>query len=239
MVISSPCLTDIKNWLVQSKQLWYMTLAVICIIKEEYFDKYGRNFMGIDSVVAIDYGFVHCWSADMEHLGWSFSACEEYTTDKECLEEHGRKLSLDLLGNVLIRFGVFVELLYFEKGLCRVMGRLVYDFKVNWMLMFFGLSNLWWLGSRGKGDDHGSLFTNSNWFTFQDNIEDDAPNSATSAFAMLDGVNLNGTSHGSNSSSDNEVVVGEDEELVTCNGTSTFDPNPFTQKNKVENSDAT
>ncbi|GKC09018.1 serine/threonine-protein phosphatase 6 regulatory subunit 3-like protein isoform X2 [Tanacetum coccineum] len=130
--------------------------------------------------------------------------------------------------------------------------------RVKWMLMFFGLSNRWWTGSRGKGltlsytlqgsnlwvkawlgDDHGSLFTNSNWFAFQDNIEDDAHNSATSASAMLDGVNLNGTSHGSNSSSDNEVVVGEDEELVTCNGTSTSDPNPFTQENKVENPGAT
>nr|GFB06311.1 hypothetical protein [Tanacetum cinerariifolium] len=89
------------------------------------------------------------------------------------------------------------------------------------------------------GDDHGSLFTNSNWFSFQDNIEDDAPNSATSVSAMLDGVNLNGTSNGSNSNSDNEVVVVEDEELVTCNGTSTSDPNPFTQENKVKNPDAT
>ncbi|GKB77250.1 ubiquitin-like protein SMT3 [Tanacetum coccineum] len=78
------------------------------------------------------------------------------------------------------------------------------------------------------------------WFPFQDNIEDNAPNSATSASAMLDEVNFNGTSHGGNSSSDNEVVVGED-------GTSTSDPNPFIQQNKetdgdlkmVDNPDAT
>ncbi|GKB60344.1 structural maintenance of chromosomes protein 1 [Tanacetum coccineum] len=103
------------------------------------------------------------------------------------------------------------------------------------------------ISSLRLGDDQGSLFTNSNWFAFQDNIEDNAPNSATSASAMLDEVNLNGTSHGGNSSSDNEVVVGEDEELVTCNGTSTSDPNPFIQENKetdgdlrmVENPDAT
>ncbi|GJZ36683.1 serine/threonine-protein phosphatase 6 regulatory subunit 3-like protein isoform X2 [Tanacetum coccineum] len=44
------------------------------------------------------------------------------------------------------------------------------------------------------GDDQGSLFTNSYWFAFQDNIEDNAPNSATLASAMLDEVNLNGTS---------------------------------------------
>ncbi|GKC68230.1 hypothetical protein Tco_1100828, partial [Tanacetum coccineum] len=49
------------------------------------------------------------------------------------------------------------------------------------------------------------------------------------------------------SSSDNEVTVGEDEDLVTCNGTSTSDTNPFIQENKetdedlkmVENPDAT
>ncbi|GKB37594.1 G patch domain-containing protein TGH [Tanacetum coccineum] len=101
--------------------------------------------------------------------------------------------------------------------------------------------------SHRLGDDQGSLFTNSNWFAFQDNIEDNAPNSATSASAMLDEVNLNRTSHGGNSSSDNEVAVGEDEDLVTCNGTSTSDPNPFIQENKetdgdlkmVENPDAT
>nr|GEU60155.1 RNA-directed DNA polymerase, eukaryota [Tanacetum cinerariifolium] len=33
-----------------------------------------------------------------------------------------------------------------------------------------------------------------------------------------------------NNNSNNEMVVGEDEELVTCNGTSTSDLNPFTQK---------
>ncbi|GJW18713.1 serine/threonine-protein phosphatase 6 regulatory subunit 3-like protein isoform X2 [Tanacetum coccineum] len=103
------------------------------------------------------------------------------------------------------------------------------------------------ISSLRLGDDQGSLFTNSNWFAFQDNIEDNAPNSATSASAMLDEVNLNGTSHGGNSSSENEVAVGEDEDLVTCNGTSTSDPNPFIQENKetdgdlkmVENPDAT
>ncbi|GJS75597.1 hypothetical protein Tco_0725478 [Tanacetum coccineum] len=67
------------------------------------------------------------------------------------------------------------------------------------------------------------------------------------ASAMLDEVNLNRTSYGGNNSSDNEVVVGEVEELVTCNDTSTFDLNPFIQENKetdgdlkmVENPDAT
>ena len=58
------------------------------------------------------------------------------------------------------------------------------------------------ISSLRLGDDQGSLFTNSNWFAFQDNIEDDAPDSATSASTMLDVVNLNGTSNGGNSSSD-------------------------------------
>ncbi|PWA99812.1 hypothetical protein CTI12_AA003200 [Artemisia annua] len=93
------------------------------------------------------------------------------------------------------------------------------------------------ISSLRLGDDQGSLFTNSNWFAFQDDIEDDAPNSATSASAMLDEVNLNGTSNGGNSSSDDEVVVGEDEELVACNGTSTSDPNPFIQENKETDGD--
>ncbi|KAJ9555612.1 hypothetical protein OSB04_010226 [Centaurea solstitialis] len=56
-----------------------------------------------------------------------------------------------------------------------------------------------------------SLFTNSNWFAFQNDNINDAP---TSASEMLDDINLNGASHGGNSSSDDEVVVGEDAELV-------------------------
>nr|GEZ06895.1 structural maintenance of chromosomes protein 1 [Tanacetum cinerariifolium]GEZ06902.1 structural maintenance of chromosomes protein 1 [Tanacetum cinerariifolium] len=69
------------------------------------------------------------------------------------------------------------------------------------------------------------------------NIEDNAPNSATSASTMLDEANFNGISHGGNSSSDNEVVVRDDEELVMCNGTSTSDPNPFIQQNKETDGD--
>nr|XP_043625504.1 serine/threonine-protein phosphatase 6 regulatory subunit 3-like isoform X2 [Erigeron canadensis] len=78
------------------------------------------------------------------------------------------------------------------------------------------------ISSLRLGDDQGSLFTNSNWFAFQnDNMADDDP---TSFSGMLDEINLNGASSlGGNSSSDDEVVVGEDEELV--NGTtSNSDP---------------
>nr|GEW15588.1 thiol protease aleurain-like [Tanacetum cinerariifolium] len=87
------------------------------------------------------------------------------------------------------------------------------------------------------GNDQGSLFMISNWFAFQDNIEDNAPNSTTSTSTMLDEANFNGTSYGGNSSSDNEVVVGDDEDLVTCNGTSTSDPNPFIHQNKETDGD--
>ncbi|KAA8550392.1 hypothetical protein F0562_002076 [Nyssa sinensis] len=61
------------------------------------------------------------------------------------------------------------------------------------------------------GDDHGSLFTNSNWFAFQDDRIGDV-SMGTSSSEMMDEINLNGTSNGGgNSSSDDEVVVGEDE----------------------------
>lgn len=55
------------------------------------------------------------------------------------------------------------------------------------------------------------MFTNSNWFAFQDDRPGDAPVSSSAAEVMED-INLNGTSNGGNSSSDDEVVVGEDEE---------------------------
>ncbi|XP_024985478.1 serine/threonine-protein phosphatase 6 regulatory subunit 3-like isoform X2 [Cynara cardunculus var. scolymus] len=84
------------------------------------------------------------------------------------------------------------------------------------------------ISSLRLGDDQGSLFTNSNWFAFQNDNINDAP---TSASEILDEINLNGgASHGGNSSSDDEVVVGEDDELVACknsnNGTSSSNPNP-------------
>ncbi|KAL6967252.1 hypothetical protein U1Q18_033056 [Sarracenia purpurea var. burkii] len=69
------------------------------------------------------------------------------------------------------------------------------------------------ISSLRLGDDHGSLFTNSNWFAFQDDRIGDAPMS-TSPTEMMDEINLNVTSSNGNSSSDDEVVVGEDEELA-------------------------
>lgn len=71
------------------------------------------------------------------------------------------------------------------------------------------------------------MFTNSNWFAFQDDRIGDAPMS-TSPTEVMDEINLNGTSTNGNSSSDDEVVVGEDEELTesktpTNNSTSSLD----------------
>lgn len=69
-----------------------------------------------------------------------------------------------------------------------------------------------------------SLFTNSNWFAFQ---EDGAGNAArsNSATEMMDEINLNGTSNGGNSSSDDEVVVGEDEEVADSRNSANGSPN--------------
>ncbi|GAA0180034.1 phosphatase modulator [Lithospermum erythrorhizon] len=68
------------------------------------------------------------------------------------------------------------------------------------------------ISSLRLGDDQGSsLFTNSNWFAFQDNGTGDGMNNASPSDVM-DEINLNGTPNGGNSSSDDEVVVGEDED---------------------------
>ncbi|KAL0436905.1 UNVERIFIED_CONTAM: Ubiquitin-like protein 5 [Sesamum radiatum] len=74
-----------------------------------------------------------------------------------------------------------------------------------------------------------SLFTNSNWFAFQDDRNaGDAPVN-TSSSDIMDDINLNGISNSGNSSSDDEVVVGEDEEMTesrtSANGSSSFQAN--------------
>ncbi|XP_004487102.1 uncharacterized protein [Cicer arietinum] len=67
------------------------------------------------------------------------------------------------------------------------------------------------ISSLRLGDDQGSLFTNSNWFAFQEDRIGDA-NGGTTSSDMMDEINLNGAANGGNNS-DDEVVVGEDEEL--------------------------
>ncbi|XVE59091.1 hypothetical protein DITRI_Ditri05aG0017300 [Diplodiscus trichospermus] len=80
------------------------------------------------------------------------------------------------------------------------------------------------ISSLRLGDDQGSLFTNTNWFAFQDDRTCNAP-MATSPTEVMDEINLNGTANGGNSSSDDEVVVGEEDEMneskQSVNGTST------------------
>ncbi|KAK8496172.1 hypothetical protein V6N13_052118 [Hibiscus sabdariffa] len=65
------------------------------------------------------------------------------------------------------------------------------------------------ISSLRLGDDQGSLFTNSNWFAFQD----DKIGMGASTTEVMDEINLNGTTNGGNSSSDDEVVVGEEDEF--------------------------
>ncbi|KAL8092399.1 uncharacterized protein LOC141689584 isoform X2 [Apium graveolens] len=82
------------------------------------------------------------------------------------------------------------------------------------------------ISSLRLGDDQGSLFTNSNWFAFQDDRVGDAALS-TSPNEIMDDINLKGATYSSgNSSSDDEVVVGEDDELAEstnpANTASTF-----------------
>ncbi|CAN8295052.1 unnamed protein product [Cochlearia groenlandica] len=69
------------------------------------------------------------------------------------------------------------------------------------------------ISSLRLGDDQGSLFTNSNWFTFQDDRFGSTPSDPAGSNVIED-VELNRTFHANNSSSDDdEVVVGEDDEL--------------------------
>ncbi|XP_011089292.1 serine/threonine-protein phosphatase 6 regulatory subunit 3 isoform X1 [Sesamum indicum] len=88
------------------------------------------------------------------------------------------------------------------------------------------------ISSLRLGDDQGSsLFTNSNWFAFQDDMVGGNAPMDTSAPDPLDDLKLNGKSNGGNSSSDDEVVVEEDEELTanrtSTNGSSSSEANPF------------
>ncbi|KAL8167475.1 LOW QUALITY PROTEIN: hypothetical protein V2J09_008974 [Rumex salicifolius] len=69
------------------------------------------------------------------------------------------------------------------------------------------------ISSLRLGDDQGSLFTNSNWFTFRDERIDNAPG-GTTLTDIMDDICLNENAGSGNSGSDDEVVVDDDEELV-------------------------
>ncbi|XP_073309780.1 uncharacterized protein [Primulina huaijiensis] len=94
------------------------------------------------------------------------------------------------------------------------------------------------ISSLRLGDEQGSLFTNSNWFAFQDETAgEDAPMGSD----MMDDINLNGTAINGNSSSDDEVVVGEDENLteskVSANDSSSSEANVFNGFNAINSTD--
>lgn len=90
------------------------------------------------------------------------------------------------------------------------------------------------------------MFTNSNWFAFQDDRVGDEEMS-TSPPEPMDEINLNGSSNGRNINTDDEVVVGEDELVETKNPTddtsssnSTFDGfitnnSPNTENSNTQN----
>ncbi|KAG7653485.1 SIT4 phosphatase-associated protein family [Arabidopsis suecica] len=73
------------------------------------------------------------------------------------------------------------------------------------------------ISSLRLGDDQGSLFTNSNWFTFQDDRFGSTP-SDTAGSKTLEDVELNKSFNANTSSSDDdEVVVGEEDDDLTGN----------------------
>ncbi|GMI81854.1 hypothetical protein like AT1G07990 [Hibiscus trionum] len=77
------------------------------------------------------------------------------------------------------------------------------------------------ISSLRLGDEQGSLFTNSNWFAFEDDRTGNAPAASSPTEVM------NGSANDGNSSSDDEVVVGEEGELndnkQSANSTSSSD----------------
>ncbi|KAL8204731.1 hypothetical protein R6Q57_010354 [Mikania cordata] len=83
------------------------------------------------------------------------------------------------------------------------------------------------------GDDQGSsLFTNSNWFAFQDDKMGDTPMTASSPSEIMDEINLNESSTGK----DDDVVLGLDEEFLKSNKSNPIpnpnrrSPNPFSEE---------
>ncbi|KAL9258301.1 Serine/threonine-protein phosphatase 6 regulatory subunit 3-like protein [Drosera capensis] len=86
------------------------------------------------------------------------------------------------------------------------------------------------ISSLRLGNEQGSLFTNSDWFSFRDERIESAP-ASTSLSVMMDEINLNGSGDCDDGSSDDEVVLGEDEELTDTKDltSSTSGPsgNPF------------
>ncbi|CAN4101696.1 unnamed protein product [Withania somnifera] len=92
------------------------------------------------------------------------------------------------------------------------------------------------ISSLRLGEDQGSLFTNSNWFAFQDDRLGDAP-MHTSPTEVMEDISLNGTSNVGNGNSDDDVVVGEEDDLAesknSTDGTPTSSSNALSGLNSV------
>ncbi|CAA0834057.1 SIT4 phosphatase-associated family protein [Striga hermonthica] len=74
------------------------------------------------------------------------------------------------------------------------------------------------ISSLRLGDDQGSLFTNSNWFAFQDDRISGNAHMDTSSSEMLDGFKptVATSNGGSSSGSDDDVVLGDDMEAAAA-----------------------
>ncbi|XP_056861341.1 uncharacterized protein LOC130509424 [Raphanus sativus] len=75
------------------------------------------------------------------------------------------------------------------------------------------------ISSLRLGDDQGSLFTNSDWFTFQDNRFGSTPSDTAGSNTLQEDEELNRAfnANTSSSSDDDEVVVGEEDDDLTRN----------------------
>ncbi|KAL9171218.1 hypothetical protein ABFS82_04G194800 [Erythranthe guttata] len=89
------------------------------------------------------------------------------------------------------------------------------------------------ISSLRLGDDQGSLFTNSNWFAFQDDRMGGDETNGNSLSDALDDLKLNGASNSGNSSSDDEVVVGEEDELADSKTLEANIINEFNANNNI------
>ncbi|XP_013641123.2 serine/threonine-protein phosphatase 6 regulatory subunit 3-like isoform X4 [Brassica napus] len=73
------------------------------------------------------------------------------------------------------------------------------------------------ISSLRLGDDQGSLFTNSDWFTFQDNRFGSTPSDAAGSNTLQDEELNRAFNANTSSSDDDEVVVGEEDDDLTRN----------------------
>ncbi|KAJ0237813.1 SIT4 phosphatase-associated family protein [Hirschfeldia incana] len=81
------------------------------------------------------------------------------------------------------------------------------------------------ISSLRLGDDQGSLFTNSDWFTFQDNRFGSTPSDAADSNTRQDEELNRAFNANTSSSDDDEVVVGEEDDDLTSRNPITAETN--------------